>query len=64
MSRKSIDVKFIIPEDMDIEDLVWIIHDGANDVIITSTDDPSRKFQVELEEALIRDRLIILKEMK
>jgi len=63
MSRKSIDVKFIIPEDMDIEDLVRIIQAGTDDVGIRFRDNDNL-FQVELEEALIRDRLIILKEMK
>lgn len=62
MSRKSIDVKFIIPEDMDIEDLVRIIQAGTDDVGIRFRDNDNF-FQVELEEALIRDRLIILKEM-
>lgn len=63
MSRKSIDVKFIIPEDMDIEDLVRIIQAGTDDVGIRFRDNDNI-FQVELEEALIRDKLIILKEMK
>ena len=60
--RKSIDVRFIMPEDMDIEDLVQIIQTGAFGTSIVHKNLESF-FQVELEEALIQDNLIILQEI-
>ena len=61
--RKSIDIKVIMPEEMDMEDIVNALHSGLESIKLTRKD-YSETFQVEIDDVLLRDRLVIIKEMK
>ena len=60
---KSISIQFIIPEEMDTEDIINALHSGLESIKLTRKD-YSETFQVEIDDVLLRDRLVIIKEMK
>ena len=60
MSRKSIDIKFIIPEDIEMENIVDAIHIGLLE--LTFKNKEFNNFTAEIEDVLLRDKLVIIKE--
>lgn len=60
--RKSIDIKFIIPEDMETEDITLAITVGLEHIDLLRKD--SKIFHAEVSDVLLRDRLVIIKEKK
>ena len=61
---KSLDIKFLIPNDMEMEDLVEAMALGFEEHNIFNRKTGQELFEAEVSEVLIRDRLVIVKEKK
>ena len=59
---KSITIQFVIPEDMETEDITTAVTVGLEHMDFV--DKNSKVFQAEVIEVILRDRLVIIKERK
>ncbi len=58
---KSLDIKFLIPDDMEMEDLVEALSLGLDQLVFNRG---NGSIFTEVDEVLIRDRLVIIREKK
>ena len=61
---KSLDIKFLIPDDMEMEDLVEVLNVGFEELVLFNRRTGQELGDHEVTEALIRDRLVIIREKK
>ncbi len=61
---KSLDIKFLIPDDMEMEDLVESLSSGFDEQNRFNQESGQELRDLEVGEVLIRDRLVIIREKK